>query len=231
MARVLVIDDNRVDRKIAVDSLRSVGYEVEEAADGAAGLRGLYDHRPQLVVLDVIMPAMDGWTVCARIRELSVVPIILLTSLNREDDMIRGLDLGADDFVSKPISPRHLIARTRAVLRRAATAPPLRDGVVYDDGTLRIDSSRHVVTLAGVPLALSPTEFRLLHHLAAQPGHLHTHEALLRSVWGTEYLNDLDFLRVYIWRLRKKLADELEKPRWIATERGIGYRFVGTRDG
>ena len=226
MARVLVIDDNGLDRKIARDSLASAGLDVEEAADGAAGLRTLYQNRPDLVLLDVIMPGMDGWTVCERIRELCEVPIILLTSLNREEEMVRGLNLGADDFVSKPISPSHLVARVRAVLRRVqAPVPPARD-VFYDDGTLLIDAGKHKVTLAGEPVELTPTEFKLLLALAAKPGHVHTYDALLTSVWGPEYADDIDFLRVYVWRLRKKLEADSERPHWIRTERGFGYRFA-----
>lgn len=226
MAGVLVIDDNNLDRKISRDSLTSAGYEVEEASDGAAGLRLLFDHRPDLVLLDVVMPVMDGWTVCERIRELCDVPIILLTSLNREEEMVQGLNLGADDFVSKPISPAHLIARVSAVLRRAHAPAPATENVLYDDGSLRIDAARHEVRLDGSPVELTPTEFRLLVSLAAQPGRVHTFDALLTRVWGPEYTGDIDFLRVYVWRLRKKLAPDEEKPRWILTERGFGYRFA-----
>lgn len=226
MACVLIIDDNRLDRKIARDSLCSVGLSVLEAPDGAEGLRLLFSDRPDVVLLDVIMPAMDGWTVCQRIRELCDVPVVLLTSLNREEEMIKGLDLGADDFVSKPISPNHLIARVRSVLRRAQ-APAVPDSsVTYDDGTLRIDTARHAVILNGAKVELTPTEFRLLVALARRPGDLHTYEALLRSVWGPEYGDDIDFLRVYVWRLRKKLDPDAERPRWILTERGFGYRLV-----
>ena len=226
MSRVLVIDDNKLDRKIARDSLGSAGLDVMEASDGAAGLRLLYDQKPDIVVLDVIMPNMDGWTVCSRIRELSDVPIILLTSLNREEEMVRGLNLGADDFVSKPISPGHLIARIQAVLRRVQSPkspPPI---VAYDDGTLSIDSARHLVRLEDNPVDLTPTEFRLLLALARHPGQVQTFATLLTAVWGAEYADDIDFLRVYVWRLRKKFERNSEKPRWFLTERGFGYRFA-----
>jgi two-component system KDP operon response regulator KdpE len=229
MARVLVIDDNPLDRKIARDSLSSTGLAVEEAADGAAGLRSLYQHKPDLVLLDVIMPGMDGWTVCARIRELCDVPIIMLTSLNREEEMVRGLNLGADDFVSKPISPNHLVARVQAVLRRAQAPAPFARDVFYDDGALRIDAAKHEVVLNSEAVELTPTEFKLLLVLAAKPGQVHTYHALLTSVWGPEYADDIDFLRVYVWRLRKKLEADSEKPHWIRTERGFGYRFAEAR--
>jgi two-component system KDP operon response regulator KdpE len=226
VARVLLIDDNDLDRKISRDSLIAAGFAVEDAPDGATGLRLLYDHRPDLILLDVLMPVMDGWTVCSRIRELCDVPIIMLTSLNREEEMVQGLNLGADDFVSKPISPAHLIARVAAVLRRTQSPAPAPRDVIYDDGTLRIDASRHEVRLDGVPVELTPTEFRLLVTLSAQPGRVRTFDALLREVWGPEYADDIDFLRVYIWRLRKKLEADAADPRWIFTERGFGYRFA-----
>ena len=229
MACVLVIDDNRLDRKIARDSLASAGFTVREAPDGPTGLRLLYEARPDIVLLDVVMPQMDGWTVCERVRELCDVPVIMLTSLNREEEMTRGLNLGADDFVSKPISPAHLIARIRAVLRRAKAPATARDDVAYDDGTLLIDAAKHEVRLRGELVDLTPTEFRLLTELAAQPGRVHAHDALLTSVWGPEYADDIDFLRVYVWRLRKKLEPDSETPLWILTERGFGYRFAGAR--
>ena len=226
MNRILVIDDSTLDRKIARDSLTSAGFAVTEAEDGAAGLRRLYEVQPDAVLLDVMMPAMDGWTVCQRIRELSDVPVILLTSLNTEEEMVRGLDLGADDFVCKPISPSHLAARVRALLRRTQSAAAPEQRVLYNDGTLTIDTSRHEVTLGGEGIVLTPTEFRLLVALAKQPGQVHTFEALLTEAWGPEYADDIDFLRVYIWRLRKKIEANSEKPRWILTERGFGYRFA-----
>jgi DNA-binding response OmpR family regulator len=225
MACVLVIDDNDLDRKISRDSLSSAGFAVLEAADGASGIRRLFDERPDLILLDVVMPDMDGWTVCSRIRELCDVPVIMLTSLNREDEMIQGLNLGADDFVSKPISPAHLIARVSAVLRRSRGQTPSAPEVLFDDGTLRIDTARHEVRLSGKPVELTPTEFRLLSALAAQPERVHSFDALLREVWGPEYVEDIDFLRVYIWRLRKKLEADASDPRWLLTERGFGYRF------
>jgi two-component system KDP operon response regulator KdpE len=175
------------------------------------------------------MPQMDGWTVCERMREICDVPVIMLTSLNREEEMTRGLDLGADDFVSKPISPAHLIARVRAVLRRSQAPVTATRKMAYDDGTLLIDAAKHEVRLRGEVVDLTPTEFRLLVALAAQPGQVQTSQALLISVWGPEYADDLDFLRVYVWRLRKKLELDSEKPRWILTERGFGYRFAEVR--
>lgn len=231
MATVLLVDDNELDRKIARDTLQHAGFEVREAADGAAGMRALYECHPDVVVLDVLMPAMDGWTVCQRVRELSSVPIIMLTSLDREEEMVRGLDLGADDFVAKPISPAHLAARVRAILRRAGEqAPASSPGVVYHDDALSIDVATHTVLLEGEPVELTPTEFRLLVALAESAGRVQSTAHLLLEIWGPEYVDDVDFLRVYVWRLRKKLEHGSRLHRWIHTERGFGYRFALTFD-
>jgi two-component system KDP operon response regulator KdpE len=223
---ILVIDDNDRDRRLLRDALEQEGYGVEEAADGAEGLRVLFSSRPDVVVLDVIMPKMDGWKVCQRIREITDVPIIMLTSLDRDEEVVKGLELGADDFVSKPVSPRQLIARVRAVLRRARAPATTVEAFTYSDGSLLIDVAQHFVRLEGEPVELSPTEFRLLVALAEAPGRVHPYGALLSRVWGSEYVDDIDFLRVYIWRLRKKLEKDTEKPSRILTERGFGYRFV-----
>jgi two-component system KDP operon response regulator KdpE len=222
--RVLIIDDNTLHRRVLVDALAHVGFSVEQAADGATGLRQVFSSRPDVVLLDVMMPGMDGWEVCKRIRELCDTPIIMLTSLNREEEMIRGLDLGADDFVSKPASPDHLLARIRAVLRRAERGPPPAS-LDYDDGVLSIDATRHEVRLNGEPVTLTPTEFRLLSTLAQAPERVHPFAELLSTIWGPAYIDDIEFLRVYIWRLRKKLEANPEHPRWLITERGFGYRF------
>ncbi len=225
MSKVLLIDDNRIDRKIAVDALTHGGFTVEQASDGRSGLRHLHEDRPDIIVLDVMMPDMDGWKVCERIREVCDTPIIMLTSLNREEDMIRGLDLGADDFVSKPVSPTHLMARIRAVLRRSGGAS-IEGEFTYDDGGLSIDAARHLVQLRGQTVTLTPTEFRLLLTLARSPNRVHTYSELLSGIWGQEYVDDIDFLRVYVWRLRKKLEPDGEPARRITNERGFGYRFV-----
>ena len=228
MSTVLLIDDSDLDRKIAADVLAHAGFAVVQATEGRTGLRQVYECRPDIIVLDVMMPALDGWAVCERIREVCDTPIIMLTSLDREEDMIRGLDLGADDFVSKPVSPNHLLARIRAVLRRAGRGSADSD-FVYDDGTLTIDASDHQVRLDGEAVYLTPTEFRLLLTLARAPNRVHTHAELLAGIWGQEYVDDLDFLRVYVWRLRKKLEADSDNPRWIATERGFGYRFIASK--
>lgn len=226
MERILVIDDNDRDRRLLRDALEHRGYAVEEATDGAEGLKALFASRPDVVVLDVIMPNMDGWAVCQRIREITDVPVIMVTSLNRDEEVVKGLELGADDFVSKPVSPRQLIARVRAVLRRARSPAATEEAFTYDDGVLLIDVAQHLVRLEGQPVELSPTEFRLLIALAEAPGRVHPYTDLLSRVWGSEYVDDIDFLRVYIWRLRKKLEKDPDNPSRILTERGFGYRFA-----
>jgi len=226
MTRILVIDDAQADRRLLRDALENDGFEVEEAQDGQEGLRKLFADHPDAVVLDVLMPGMDGWAVCERIREFTETPVIMLTSLDREEEIVRGLELGADDFVSKPVSPRQLIARVKAVLRRAHSHADESGEFRYDDGDLMIDTAQHEVLLSGQPVDLSPTEFRLLVALAEAPGRVHEYGSLLASVWGDEYVDDIDFLRVYIWRLRKKLEGVPDHPTRIVTERGFGYRFV-----
>lgn len=224
MRRILLIDDSSLHRKVMRDALANEGFVVEEAADGPSGLRLLYERHPDAVILDVLMPAMDGWTVCRRIRELSETPIIMLTSLDREEEMIKGLNLGADDFLAKPISPAHLVARVQALLRRSPLPLALSDSFHYDDGCLEIDAADHRVSVSGSEVSLTPTEFRLLTLLARRPGVVQTYAALLDAIWGPEYIDDLDFLRVYVWRLRKKLEAGHDQ-RWIENERAIGYRF------
>ncbi len=231
MASVLLIDDNQLDRKIAVDVLEHAGFQVSQAQNGRDGLKLLYDHRPNVIVLDVMMPDMTGWQVCERIRELCDTPIVMLTSLDRDEDMIRGLELGADDFVSKPVSPRVLLARIRAILRRSARPSVESGGFAYDDGVLRIDADRHEVSLNGEVVDLTPTEFRLLLTLARTPNRVHPYAELLSEIWGAEYVDDIDFLRVYVWRLRKKLESGAESQSWISNERGFGYRFKGAVSG
>ncbi len=221
----MVIDDNDRDRRLLRDVLEAEGYEVAEAGGGAEGLRALFASRPDLVVLDVLMPGMDGWTVCQRIREITDVPIIMLTALDQVEEEVKGLELGADDFVSKPWSPRQLVARVRAVLRRARAPVSTEEDFIYDDGELRIDVAHHQVRLGGAPVELSPTEFKLLVALAEGAGKVLPSASLLRQVWGAEYVDDVDFLRVYVWRLRKKLEGDPDQPVRIQTERGFGYRL------
>jgi DNA-binding response OmpR family regulator len=222
---LLVDDDNRLTTAIARFLSRS-GYEVEIAPDGPTGLERYHQRRPDLVVLDVMMPGMDGWEVCRRLRETSRVPIIMLTARSTETDRVMGLRLGADDYLSKPFSLKELEARIEAVMRRVHMQPPQEDEVLYDDGRLRLESSGMQVSLDGEAVNLTATERRLLFALAEQPGRVCSPEYILRQVWGPEYEGQADYVKLYIWRVRQKVEPNPARPVYVQTERGLGYRFV-----
>lgn len=226
---ILVIDDDKLITRMVHDSLTAAGYEVQVAHDGQDGLRQMYACRPDLIILDLIMPKMDGWTTCRRIREVSNVPIIMLTAQGRTEDVIRGLDEGADEYIVKPFEMSVLLARVRAVLRRVALTPaPLaKDEVVYSDDYLTFNPIDRRVTVDGNLIKLTPTEYNLLALLARNAGRVLPYRAILEQVWGWEYIDDVDYLRVYIWHLRRKLEPDPKNPRYVLTEHGVGYRFEG----
>jgi len=223
--RILVIDDDANIVRLMEYGLRNAGMEVLSAHDGTEGLRQLYEHKPDLVILDVMMPRMDGWTVCQRIREFSDVPTIMVTAKDQDSDIVRGLDLGADDYVVKPVRLPVLVARVRACLRRAERAKQERPEITYADGYLLVDLPARRVTVGDEPVKLTPTEFSLLARLIQSPGRVLTNRQLLEDVWGWEYTDDLDYLRIYIWHLRHKIERDPKKPDYILTEHGVGYRF------
>lgn len=224
---ILVIDDDKVVTAIIESSLMQEGYQVYLAHDGQAGLREMYNHRPDLVILDLVMPNMDGWTTCARIRQVSDVPIIMLTARGQEEDIVRGLDEGADEYIVKPFDVGVLKARVRAVLRRATLVqtPQEKPGPLFHDGHLTYNPAERRVLLQGKPVRLTPTEYNLLSLLIEKAGKVLSYQELLEKVWGWEYVNDIDYLRVYIWHLRRKLELDAKNPHYIHTEHGIGYRF------
>ncbi len=226
--KILVVDDDDTFVKWVRMTLTHKGYEVLTAGDGQEALRLLFAHKPDLVLLDVMMPKMDGWQTCNRIREISDVPIVMLTGKQKsEADIVRGLDYGADDYLIKPVGSRELVARVRAVLRRAESASSL-DGVrktTYSDDVLTVDVTERKITLNGERVRLTPTEFRLLVLLAKNAGRVLTHRQLLEKVWGWEYVDDLDHVRIYIWHLRHKIEPDPAQPRYIVTEPGVGYYF------
>ncbi len=224
--RVQVIDDDpNLDRLLA-ESLESAGYEVLVASNGLEGIKQLYETRPDLVILDVMMPRMDGWETLKRIREMSDVPVIMLTARDAEADRLRGFELGADDYVTKPFSLAELNARVRAVLARATrggadnTLPPL---VL---GELVIDFASRRVLKRGEVLQLTPTEYRLLAALAESAGRTLSHEQLLEKVWGAEYVEEAGYVKRYIWYLRQKVEDDPSLPAYVETVRGFGYRLT-----
>jgi DNA-binding response OmpR family regulator len=198
---------------------------VIEASNGREALDELREHLPDLIVMDVMMPEMDGFETLKAVREVSTVPVIMLTVRQSEPDKIRGLDLGADDYIAKPFSPRELLSRIHALLRRSLMAPPTRKTEIVVDPDLKIDFSRREVTVRGKKVVLRPTEYRLLYHLVNNAGHLLTHETLLSKVWGREYRDEAHYLRLYITYLRQKIEEDPAHPRYILTERGVGYRF------
>ncbi len=222
---LIVEDDTRLLEALRL-YLRNAGYEVITAANGLEGLQKMYAQRPGLVILDVMMPRMNGWETCRRIREVSDVPIIMLTARGQESERVRGLKLGADDYVAKPFGLKELEARVEAVLRRTRLPPPTEGAVLYADDELVIDSQRLEISRGGEPLELTATERRLLFYLAENAGRILTHEQILGRVWGPEYVDDVDYVKLYIWRLRQKIEDDPSQPRYILTERGMGYRFV-----
>jgi two-component system KDP operon response regulator KdpE len=224
--KLLVIEDD-VDLVRALEHYFSgADFDVLSALDGREGLKKLYDERPDLVVLDIAIPRLDGWQVIQRIRELSEVPIIILTARIREEERVRGLKLGADDYVVKPFSLKELEARVEAVLRRAREAKPARTGIVFSDGELVVDADLLAVTRNGRHVNLTPTELRLLLYLAENTGRVLTHEQILAKIWGADFRSNVDYVKLFVYRLRRKIEVDPKHPRYIITERGIGYRFV-----
>jgi two-component system KDP operon response regulator KdpE len=223
--KILVVDDDPVLSELVAYILQAEGYEVVIANDGEAGLRRFLAEEPGLVMLDVTMPELDGFEVCRRIRALSSVPIIMLTAQGSEDAIVRGLDLGADDYVTKPFQLKPLMARVRANLRRANAPQPQFGKVTYQDEYLTIDLEMHKVLIKGEPVKLTPTEYKLLAVLVKNRGRILEFRQLLEQVWGFEYIDDIDYLRVYIWHLRRKIEPDPKNPRYLHNELSIGYRF------
>lgn len=223
---VLVVDDEPRLVDVVRMNLEVEGYRVVEAANGYDALDRLKQDLPDLVILDVMMPELDGFETLRRIRAVSNIPVIMLTVRNEESDRIRGLEIGADDYISKsPFSPRELLTRVKALLRRTFTPSPARKTTIVVDKDLTIDFSKREVWVRGEKVTLRPTEYRLLYHLVNNAGRLMTHETLLSRVWGHEYRDESHYLRLYITYLRQKLERDPAHPKYILTERGVGYRF------
>jgi two-component system KDP operon response regulator KdpE len=226
---ILIVDDESRMRRFIRMNLELEGFQVIEADNGLAALERIRQYTPELVIMDVMMPQMDGFETLKLLREISTVPIILLTVKDDEEDKIYGLGLGADDYVTKPFSPRELSSRVNAVLRRAEwPAPPPRTVLKIDD-RLSVDFNRHQVIVDGERIDLRPTEYRLLNHLIQNAGWVVPHDTLLAKVWGYEYRDETHYLRLYINYLRKKIEKDPASPEYILTERGVGYRFIDFR--
>jgi two-component system, OmpR family, KDP operon response regulator KdpE len=224
--KILVVDDEPRMVRFVKMNLDLEGYLTLEANNGMQALEKVRDHNPDMVLLDVEMPGMDGFETLKRLREVSDAAVIMLTVRSDEDDRIKGLDLGADDYVTKPFSPRELSSRMRAVLRRFEHTTRPEAQIIQIDERLQVDLQRRDVIVEGERLGLRPTEYRLLYHLIQNAGWVVPHETLLTKVWGHEYINDNHLLRLYITYLRKKIEPEPANPLYIFTERGLGYRFV-----
>jgi len=226
--KILVVDDEPTFVKLISQTLTHRGYEVLTAGDGQEALRLLFANKPDLVLLDVKMPKMDGWQTCSRIRELSDVPIVMLTGKQKsEEDIVRGLDYGADDYLIKPVGSRELVARVQAMLRRAELPAPqdTERAISYSDSFLTVDVAERKVLVDGERVKLTPLEFKLLAFLLKNTGRILTHKQLLEEVWGWEYADDVDYVRIYIWHLRRKIEPDPSQPRYIVTEPGVGYYF------
>lgn len=224
--RILIVDDERRMVGFIRLNLEQDGFEVIEAYNGTEALERLRDSLPDLILLDVMMPDIDGYEVLRTIREVSQVPVIMLTAKGEEEDKVKGLELGADDYVTKPFSPRELVSRVRAVLRRGSTFEEDDEGIIEVDDRLKIDFGRREVWVDDELVKLRPTEYRLLYHLVQNAGWVLTHDQILTKVWGYEYRDEPHYVRLYINYLRKKIEEDPANPVYILTERGVGYRFV-----
>ena len=223
---ILVADDEEPVRDFISRNLRARGYVVSEAANGVEALSRWETESPQLLILDIMMPRMDGLEVCRHIREVSTVPVIVLTALDAETDKVAALDIGADDYLTKPFGVEEMLARVRASLRRSHWRTDSVEQGTRTFGSLEVDLEGRVVRREGIDVRLTPTEFALLEQLVLHAGKVLTHRQLLQRVWGEEYGEEAEYLRVYMGRLRRKLEQDPANPRFLLTESGVGYRFM-----
>ncbi len=228
--RILVVDDERRMIGFIRMNLELEGHLVLEAHNGYEALEALRKNLPDIILLDVMMPELNGFETLRLVREISDVPVIMLTAKGEEDDRVFGLELGADDYITKPFAPRELSSRVRAVLRRyASSASTPREAVLKIDDRLSVDYNRREVIVNGEHIKLRPTEYRLLYHLIQNAGWTVPHEQLLAKVWGYEYREEAHYVRLYVNYLREKIEETPSEPKYILTERGVGYRFVDFR--
>jgi DNA-binding response OmpR family regulator len=227
--KILAVDDEQRMVRFIQLNLEQDGFEVVTAYNGKEALEQVRTQLPDLILLDIMLPDINGFEVLKKIREVNNVPVIMLTAKGEEDDRIQGLELGADDYITKPFSPRELVSRIRAVLRRTKSFKEDQVDQIIVDDRLTIDFSRREVWVEGKKVDLRPTEYRLLYHLVQNAGWVNTHEQLLSKVWGFEYQDEPHYVRLYVNYLRKKLEEDPSNPIYILTERGVGYRFVDYR--
>jgi len=222
--RILIIEDDHSLANLIRWQLEREAFDAQTATRAADGLALVSEWHPDLVLLDIMMPEMDGWTVCQRIREISDVPVIFITALGAEKDVVRGLQLGADGYIVKPFGTKELVARIQALLRRRQPHHPREH--TYVNGRLFVNLDTHQVTLNGNDVELTPIEFKLLACLVEQEGRVLSHRFLLNQVWGPDYEDDRQYLKLYIWYLRQKIEDDPTDPKLILTQRGVGYRLA-----
>jgi two-component system KDP operon response regulator KdpE len=226
---VLVVDDEeRMVRFIRLN-LEHDGFQVIESSTGMVAVNLIREKLPDIVLLDVMLPDIDGYEVLKLIRQHHTTPVIMLTARGEEEDRVKGLELGADDYITKPFSPRELVSRIKAVLRRSESSGMGQKEIIKVDNHLTMDFGRHEILIEGQPIQLRPTEYRLLYHLVMNAGWVQTYDTLLAKVWGYEYQDEPHYVRLYVNYLRQKLEKDPANPIYILTERGVGYRFVDYR--
>jgi len=224
--KVLIIDDDKDTLKLISLLFMNAGAQAITARDGLDGISKLHSHQPDLIVLDAMMPGVSGFDVCKQIRKISGIPVIMLTALGQESNVINGLDAGADDYLQKPYNPEILLARARSVMRRSELANNSHaPAIEYDDGHLKIDFEKHQVFIDGKHIKLTPLEFRLLVFLHENAGRVLSFAHILKNVWGTEYQGSDDYVHIYISHLRGKIEQDSKKPHYITSVRGVGYLF------
>jgi len=223
--KILLIDDDTDLLHLASLLFKKAGAQIFTAHDGLEGISKLFTCNPDLIILDVMMPGTNGFEVCQRIRQVSNAPIIMLTALNDEQDMLRGLESGADDFLTKPFNPDVLLARAKAVLRRSAKGNAQSTNFQFNNGHLSIDIERRHVLVDETRVKLTPIEFRLLVYLARNAGKVLTFNHILSNVWGDEYRGSVDYVHVYVSHLRNKIEENAKDPRYVLTVHGVGYMF------
>jgi two-component system, OmpR family, KDP operon response regulator KdpE len=226
--RILVVDDNRGIQELLQDGLSGAGFEVLSASDASEGIARFLEGRPDAVLVDVLMPGMDGYELCQRLRELTDVPIMMISALRNEAEIVKGLDAGADDYVTKPFSVAELTARMRAHLRRRRRPDTPQRQIAFDGGRLAIDLDGQRVVRDGQDVHVSPTEFRLLAYLAVNAGRVIPHRELITQVWGADGARLGPYLKIYVRRLRQKIEADAAHPQFIISRHGTGYAFQGT---
>jgi two-component system KDP operon response regulator KdpE len=224
--KILLVEDDVEFLNLTRTWLQNAGYEIFTAGDGIEGMRRVYSSRPDLVILDANIPKMDGWEVCRRIRDMSDIPVLMVTVNGQKADRLKGFTLGVDDYLTKPVDFHELIARVQAILRRSRSATPEDKPKTFNNGDIEVDWASRQVWVRGERVKLSPTEFKIMSCLIKNRGWIVTHEQLLEKAWGPNYVGDKSFVKLYIRYLRQKIEENPHKPKIIMTERGVGYYFA-----